>query len=234
MDNNALQKISYGLYVVCSKKENNYNGQIANAIFQVTATPPTIALSINKQNCTHDYIQNSGKFTISILSNKTPMKFIGTFGFQCGRDINKFEGISIKTGKNDVPIILDYTIGYIEANLIESIDVFTHTIFIGKITEANMLSEGTPMTYEYYHIIKGGKSPKNAPTYYDEKNMQKKKNMEENQMKKYVCDVCGYVYDPKAGDPDNNIAAGTAFEDLPDDWTCPICGAPKSEFSEEE
>jgi flavin reductase (DIM6/NTAB) family NADH-FMN oxidoreductase RutF len=104
MDKKALQKISYGLYVICSKNEQRNNGQIANAALQVTSDPPTIAVSINKQNCTHEYIQTSKTFTLSILSKKTPMKFIGTFGFQCGRDIDKFKDIAVTTGKNKVPI----------------------------------------------------------------------------------------------------------------------------------
>jgi rubredoxin len=87
------------------------------------------------------------------------------------------------------------------------------------------------MTYEYYHEIKGGKSPKNAPTYIGE--LKENKKMEVKNMDKYVCDVCGYVYDPEKGDPNNNIKAGTKFEDLPDNWVCPVCGAGKDSFSKE-
>ena len=90
------------------------------------------------------------------------------------------------------------------------------------------------MTYEYYHNVKGGYSPKNAPTYNgssDKKTIQKK---EEKNMEKYVCTVCGYVYDPEAGDPDNGVAQGTTFEDIPKDWVCPVCGAGKTAFTIEE
>ena len=91
------------------------------------------------------------------------------------------------------------------------------------------------MTYEYYHKVKGGFSPKTAPTYIKEDSKTKKegKGKEEKNMDKYVCDVCGYVYDPAKGDPEGGIKPGTKFEDLPDDWVCPICGATKDQFEKE-
>lgn len=230
MNKKALHKISYGLYIVCSKKDNNLNGQIANSVFQVTSEPPTIAVSINKQNLTHDYIQHSKVFTLSVLCEKAPLKYIGTFGYKSGRDIDKFKDINYKIGKTGAPIITDHTIAYIEAELINQINVGTHTIFIGKIIDTDVLTNDRCMTYDYYHMVKGGKSPKNAPTYIEEEKIEKK---EEKKMDKYVCDVCGYVYDPEKGDPENGIEPGTSFENLPDDWVCPICGAAKDAFSKE-
>jgi rubredoxin len=87
------------------------------------------------------------------------------------------------------------------------------------------------MTYENYHEIKGGKSPKNAPTYIKEEEKEIKKEVEK--MEKYICTVCGYTYDPEKGDPDNGIKPGTKFEDLPDNWVCPVCGAAKDAFEKE-
>jgi rubredoxin len=110
--------------------------------------------------------------------------------------------------------------------------VGTHSIFIGKIVDAEILTEDNAMTYEYYHEVKGGISPKTAPTYSGMVDkIQKQK--EEEKMDKYVCKVCGYVYDPEKGDPDNGIDPGTKFEDLPDDWVCPVCGAGKESFEKE-
>ncbi|HIG99213.1 MAG TPA: flavin reductase, partial [Thermoplasmata archaeon] len=94
MDKKAFHKISYGLYIVCSKDGEKTNGQVANALFQVTSEPPTIAVSINKQNLTHEYITKSNVFTISILDKKTPLPLIGTFGFKSGRDIAKFKTVT--------------------------------------------------------------------------------------------------------------------------------------------
>ncbi len=228
MDPKALHKISYGLYVICSRKKEEINGQIANSLFQVTSQPSTIAVSINKQNLTHEYIENSGLFTVSVLSENTPINFIGKFGFKSGRDIDKFKDVNYKFGKTKVPIVIDYSLACIEAKVLDTIDVGTHTIFIGNVEEAEILSEEKPITYEYYHKVKGGYSPKTAPTYSSmiDRNIKK----EERKMDRYVCKVCGYVYDPKKGDPDNGVEPGTKFEDLPDDWVCPVCGAGKEDF----
>jgi flavin reductase (DIM6/NTAB) family NADH-FMN oxidoreductase RutF/rubredoxin len=227
MNPKALHKVSYGLYVVSSKKEGRINGQIANTVFQVTSDPPTIAVSINKKNLTHEFIQESKVFTVSILSKETPMKFIGLFGFRCGRDIDKFKDVKYKNGINDAPIVLENTIGCLECEVIDSIDVGTHTIFIGKILDAQLMNDGEPLTYAYYHEIKGGKAPKTAPTYIKENKKEVKK------VEKYRCTVCGYVYDPEKGDPDGGIAPGTPFEDIPDDWVCPVCGVGKDMFEKE-
>ena len=229
MNLKTLHKISYGLYVVCSKNKERYNGQIANAIFQVTAEPQTIAISINKQNLTHEFIEESKVFSISILSEEAPLTFIGSFGFKSGRTVNKFKGVKYKIGKTKAPIVLDYTIAYIECEIIEKINVRTHTIFIANVLDAEVINDKNPMTYEFYHKVKGGYSPKTAPTYLSA--VDKKEKKEEKKMDKYVCDVCGYVYNPDAGDPDNGVAPGTSFDDLPENWVCPVCGAAKNAFS---
>ncbi len=223
MNQKTFHKISYGLYVVSSKKEGKLNGQIANTVFQVTSKPPVIAVSINKQNLTHEFIQKSKSFTISILSKETPMKFIGHFGFKSGRDLDKFKDINYKIGITDAPVVIENSIGYLEAELMNTIDAGTHTIFVGKVIDAEILNNSEPLTYDYYHQIKGGKSPKSAPTYIGEEK-------EVNEMDKYECTVCGYVYDPEKGDPDSGINPGTSFEELPDDWVCPVCGVGKDQF----
>jgi flavin reductase (DIM6/NTAB) family NADH-FMN oxidoreductase RutF len=155
------------------------NGQIANALLQVTAEPSTIAVSINKQNLTHEYIEKSNVFTVSILSKDTPMPFIGTFGFKSGRTIDKFQNIKYKLGTTKAPIIIDHTLGYLEAQVINKIDVGTHTIFIGKVQNAELLHDIPVMTYEYYHEVKGGISPKTAPTYSSEIDKKREKPKEE-------------------------------------------------------
>jgi len=231
MNPKTLHKISYGLYIICSKKGKKINGQIANALFQVTAEPQTIAVSINKKNLTHDFIEDSKAFTVSVLSENTPLQFIGTFGFKSGRDIDKFNDVKYKLGKTHIPIVLDNSLAYVEAKVIDKIDVGTHTIFIASVEDGEILTEDKPMTYEYYHKVKGGFSPKNAPTYVGEVDKEKK---EMEKMDKYVCKVCGYVYDPKKGDLGNGIKPGTKFENLPDDWVCPVCGAGKDQFEKEQ
>lgn len=229
MNLKAIQKICYGVYIISSKKDGKINGQIANTAFQITSDPPTLAISINKQNLTHQFIESSKVFAVSILSKFAPMTLIGKFGFKSGRDIDKFADTKYKTGATGAPIVFDSTIGYLECEVLSMTDVGTHTIFIGKVVDCDVLSDSEAMTYAYYHQVKGGKEPKTAPTYVQEEAV--KTAPEESG--KYVCNVCGYVYDPAVGDPDNGIQAGTRFEDLPDSWACPICNAPKGEFSKE-
>jgi len=232
MDLKTLWKISYGLYIVSSIKDDRFNGQIVNTVFQLTAEPPTIGVCINKKNLTHDFIQKSKTFTISILSKDTPLKFIGLFGFRTGRDINKFKNLNYKIGKTKAPIVLINTIGYVECEVINSMNAGTHTLFVGKLIDAAITSDDAPMTYEHYHRVLKGKVPKTATTYIGEKGEEKQKK--ESKMPKYRCTVCGYIYDPEKGDPDSGIEAGTPFEELPDDWVCPVCGAAKDQFVEEK
>ncbi|MFA5279246.1 MAG: flavin reductase [Smithellaceae bacterium] len=227
MNRAALHQISYGVYIVTSGKDGKFNGQIANSIVQVTSRPATLAICINKENYTHALIRESGKFVVSILSEAAPMAFIGLFGFKSGRDVDKLKGVKSKTGATGVPIVLDHALGFIEAEVAGELDGGTHTIFLGNVVEADLAGEGTPMTYAYYQNVKGGKSPKSAPTYEADAAAAKPKAPA---AARYVCSICGYVYDPAEGDPDNGIAAGTRFEDVPDSWTCPVCGAEKKMF----
>ncbi len=223
MNLKALYKLGYGLYVVCSRKGDRVNGQIANTVFQITSEPPTLAVSINKSNLTHEFIKESRVFIASVLSRDTPLSFIGHFGFKSGRDIDKFKSINYKTGETQAPVVTDNTLAYLEARVIQEVDVGTHTIFIGELVGVDVLKEGEPMTYAYYHQVKRGTTPKTAPSYIAEKK-------EAPKMAKYKCTVCGYIYDPELGDPDGGIKPGTPFEEIPDDWVCPVCGAAKSEF----
>ena len=165
MNTKALQKISYGVYVVCSVNGDKMNGQIANTVFQVASEPPTIAVSINKGNLTHAYIKKSGVFTASILCQDTPLSFIGNFGFKSGKDINKFEGIDYKIGTTGAPVVIDYATAYMEVRVTKEMDVGTHTMFIGELVDADVLTDKISMTYEYYHQVKRGVTPKSAPSY---------------------------------------------------------------------
>ena len=226
----ALWNLSYGLYIVTSHDEEKLNGQIANTVEQVSAEPPMISVCINKRNLTHEYISKSSSFAVSVLDISVPMTFIGLFGFKSGRDEDKLSQCKYKSGITGSPIVLDYALSTIEAEVVSQLDVGTHTIFVGKVVAAEVLKEGTPLTYADYHIKKKGKAPKSAPTYREpgkEQTIEKG----DNKMLSYVCDVCGYVYDSEMGDSEAGIEPGTSFEDLPDDWACPVCGADKTQFS---
>ena len=224
MDAKVLHKLGYGMYLIGSRKGDKLNGQVANTVFQITSEPPTVAVSINKGNLTHEFIKESKAFSASVLCQSAPLFFIGHFGFKSGRDIDKLKGIDYKIGENQAPIIIGHAGAYLEARVIQEVDVGTHTIFIGQVTDSEVITNEECMTYSYYHQVKRGTTPKTAPSYIEERKDASPK------MAKYECTVCGYIYDPELGDPDGGIAPGMPFEELPVGWVCPVCGVSKSEF----
>lgn len=240
LDRNTFRNISYGMYVVTSHDGEKLNGQIANVAFFAASTPPRLVISINKENYTHDLISKSKFFAVGVLEQQTPMQLIGLFGFKSGRDVDKFADVKYTIGETGCPMPAEYILSAMEAKVIEEVDEVTHTLYIGDVVSAEVIKQGEPLTYADYHLIKGGKSPKTSPSYIgeEEKNKTEEKPVEKkpqgerkDTMQKYVCDVCGYIYDPAQGDPDNGIAPGTPFEKLPDDWVCPVCGVGKDQFS---
>ncbi len=223
MNLQAMHMISYGLYLITTREGERLNGQIANTVFQVSSEPPTIAISINQRNFTHGLIKKSRMFAVSILAEETPLSLIGTFGFRSGREGDKFGNIKHGNTSRGLPFLKDEALAYIEAKLIQDVDAGTHTIFIGEVVGTEILREGSPMTYAYYHRIKKGSTPPTAPTYLHGK-------ITDSGGDRYRCTICGYEYKPETGDPENSIPAGTKFDDLPDHWVCPVCRAGKEVF----
>jgi rubredoxin/flavin reductase (DIM6/NTAB) family NADH-FMN oxidoreductase RutF len=228
----ALNEITYGLYIVSSTDGTRGNGQLANAVCQVTAEPAKIMVGVHKDNLTHEFIAKSRVLSISALEEEAPMAFIGLFGFKSGRDVDKLAEVKWEEGVTGAPVVMEHTVTIVEAKVLDEFDVGSHTLFIAEIVRAETVKQAPPLTYAYYRAVRHGRSPKNAPTYHPPSG-ETKQERSDDEMKKYVCDVCGYVYDPEQGDPENGVAAGTAFEDLPDDWVCPVCGAGKGDFSEQ-
>ncbi len=235
IDLKALFKLSYGLYIVSAcDGEGRTDGLVANTVCQVTAEPPRISVCIHKGNLTHDFIAKSGAFSISVLDESAPLKFIGIFGFNSGRKIDKLAKVCSTIGKTGCPIVTEYALAVMEGKVIGAVDAGTHTVFIADLVGAQVLRAGRPLTYAYYREHLRGKTPKNAPTYMPVPPAGAGGGGgKEDAMQKYICDVCGYVYDPAEGDPDNGVAPGTPFDKLPDAWVCPVCGAAKDQFSPE-
>ncbi len=214
MNSNVFRNLSYGVYVVSTMDGERPTGCIANSVMQVTSSPATVAASINHDNYTNKCIKESGKFSVSILSEKNDQSLIGNFGFQSGKDVDKYDGIAMEM-KDGVPVATDGC-GWFTCKVVEQFETSTHTIFLGEVTDGDLLDDKTPMTYAYYHNVIKGKSPKNAPTYLPEEDGAEEVPANEE---KWVCKICGYVYD---GD--------VPFEELPDDWKCPVCKQPKDVF----
>lgn len=230
LDLESLFKLNYPMCIICSVHEGCINGCIVNTVFQLTPEPPMVAFSLNKASLTHEFIQASGRFAVSVLAEGVPLSLIKRFGFRSGRQGSKLEHVNYRLGENGSPIILENTASYIVAEVVNSVDVGTHTLFIGRITACEIIDEDKiPMTYTYYRDVKGGRTPRSAATYIDRSKGPKEKPGAMT-MKKYRCRLCGYIYDPAVGDPENGVEAGTAFEDLPEEWVCPDCGAGQDEF----
>jgi len=165
IDRSVFRNLSYGLYIVTSRDEDRINGQIVNTVIQVTSEPPRIAVIINKKNFTHELIVKSKIFSTSVLEESTPMTFFGPLGFRSGRDMDKLSNISFKEGVTGCPLVTEHALSVLEAEVINQIDLGTHTVFIGNVVSSEVLKEGPPLTYQYYHQVLKGKSPPNAPTY---------------------------------------------------------------------
>lgn len=209
MNTNAFRKLSYGVYIISTWDEGRPTGCTANSAMQITSDPATIAISINHNNYTNKCIKENGKFAISILSVESDPQIIGTFGFSSGEQVNKFDSVNYAV-KGYLPVVED-ACAYIVCEVINQMETDTHTIFLGKVIDADELSKQDEMTYSYYHKVVKGKSPKNAPTYLPQEDEKKEE--------RWVCSVCGYVYDGEI-----------PFEDVPDDYVCPICGHPHTVF----
>lgn len=226
----VLDRCSYGLYVVTSHAGGKLNGQISDALMQVTAFPPRVAVSINKTELTHEMIMQSRVFSASILAQSADLPFIGIFGFKSGREIDKLSQVNHRIGQTGCPLVLDHTAALFEATVRDTVDLDSHTVFVGDIVSAELLQENAPiLTYRYYTTNLKGKVPKNAPSYHEGESSGTAAGGASSG--KHVCQVCGYVYDPAKGDPAAGVAPGTPFDALPEHWVCPICGVGTDQFA---
>lgn len=210
IDNNVFRDISYGMYLVSTKNDSSLSGCIINTLIQITSTNPLIAISLNKDNATNEEIKKSKRFAVSILSEDINQEVIKTFGYFSSKDINKFENVKYEEIEN-TPVVTEDISSYLICKVENTIDCETHDLFIGRVEVTNKVSNKIPMTYKYYHENRKGTSPKNAPTFIEEKKEDA-----------YRCTICGHIYD--------NAKEEIKFEDLPDDWVCPMCGVGKDMF----
>ncbi len=218
MDMTALFDLSYGVYLVGALDGKKPVGCLANAAMQITAEPMTMAVSLNKENYTEDGVRQCGYFSLSILSENCSQDTIGKFGFQSSKDVDKFDGITWNpVGDVGIPVIDDASCSWILCKVIKEVNVLTHTIFIGEIVDMGRFSSQKPMTYDYYHKVKKGKTSAKAPTYVADTEPAKEES------DKWTCSICGYIFEGS----DEEFAA------LPEDWVCPLCKQPKSVFNKQ-
>ena len=202
MDKKAMYKLSYGLFVLTAKDEEKDNGCIINTAIQASSMPNQLSICVNKANLTHDMIVKTGKFTVSVISQDAGFDLFKHFGFQSGKDVDKFKNFEkCKRGENSIYYITEGTNAYISVNVSKTEDLGSHTMFIGEITDMEVLSETPSVTYDYY--LKNIKpQPENVGTTIDGKTI-------------WRCTICGYEY---------------VGEELPEDFVCPLCKHPASDF----
>ena len=195
-DMNALFNIGYGLYVVTSNDGKKDNGLIVNTVSQVTNTPNRIAVTINKQNYSHHVIKQTGKMNVNCLTTDAPFKVFETFGFQSGRNVDKFKDCTPLRSENGLVFLPKHINSFMSLKVEEYVDLDTHGMFICSVTEARVISNMETMTYNYYQS-------------------EVKPKPDTDGKKGWVCKICGYIYE---GDP------------LPEDYICPLCKHPASDF----
>ncbi len=202
MGKNAMNNLSYGLFVLTSKREGYHNGCIINTVQQVTTQPNCITIAVNKGNLSHDMIMDLREFNVSVISEKADFGLFQHFGFQTGSKVNKFETFpEYEESANGLRYITKGTNAYISAKVKSTVDLGTHTLFIAEVTAAEVLNDDPSATYSYYHAnIK----PQPVDT-----------GKRENGQVVWRCVICGYEY---------------VGEELPDDFICPICKHPKEDF----
>ena len=176
MDNSALFKLSYGLFVLTAQQDGKDNGCIINTAMQITDNPKRIQIAVNKQNLTHDMILATGEFNLSVLSQDAVFWLFQHYGFQSGREVDKFANIPATRAANGIRYVPGCTNAYISGKVFQTVDCGTHTVFFADVTDAAVLSDEPSMTYQYYfdHV-----KPKPQPT----------------EEKKWVCKICNYVYE---------------------------------------
>lgn len=165
MDKSALFKLTSGLYVVSTQAGGRQNGCVVNTVVQVTAEPPKLMVAVNKNNLTAQLIQQSGLFNAVALGEDTPMDHIARFGFTPGAMKEKYDRGDTQIDENGLPYVRENGLALLSVKVCDTVDAGTHLMFIGEVTQAENLNDGQPLTYNYYHKVKKGSTPRNAASY---------------------------------------------------------------------
>lgn len=162
IDRKAFRSLSSGLYLITAKAGDMRCGCVVNTLVQVASEPATLSVSLNKENATTAAILESGRFVATVLAEDAPMELIGTFGFHTSADTDKFAACTSALDGAEVPYVTEHGLARFSVSVTETIDVGSHYLFVGVVEEAEVLASGDPLTYAYYHAVKGGKTPPKA------------------------------------------------------------------------
>lgn len=247
----AFHRLSYGLYIIATEFDGKKYGYIGNTAFQVTSSPSQIAISCHKENATTEQILKSKNFSLSVLAKEVNTSLIGEFGFMSATEIDKFRNLETITAETGAPIVTESSVAWFDCKVVNTVDVGSHILVIGEVLDSDILSGEEPLTYAYYRKKYKMLSPKNSPTFIERDRLDREEAPEpevskeaepqpepekksgSGDMSTFTCTICGFRYDPEEGDPTMGIPPGTPFEDLPDDYKCPICNASKDYFRED-
>ena len=246
MDYKALHKLSYGLYIIASEFEGKKAGYIGNTVFQVTSAPVQIAISCHKNNDSAAVILQSGVFSVSVLKKDASTSLIGEFGFMSSSEIDKFARVKTEVYSSGAPVVIDSALAWFDCRVVSAQDIGSHMLIIGEVLDSRLLSDEEPLTYAWYREKYKMLAPRNAPTFIEKEKLEHKPAADETDTapkagdireipdsgdeEEYICAICGYVYRQEDGDLSMGIPPGTPFEELPDDYRCPICNAGKDYF----
>ncbi|MBY4797086.1 flavin reductase family protein [Collinsella sp. AGMB00827] len=167
MDLTALFKMSYGLYVVSAEEGGDRAACLINTATQVTAEPPRVAVTVNKDNFTAEVIMRASAFALTAVDMTADMPYLGNFGFRSSETYNKFEKYQVAEIEG-IPYVSEHACAVFACKVVETVDVGTHLMFIGELKAAEILNAEEPLTYAYYHSTLKGKTPKNASSYQGE------------------------------------------------------------------
>ncbi len=226
IDRKAYRTISYGLYVIASRLPDGRKAAcVANTFQQIASDPAKVSVSLNKQNATTEAALSSGKFTASVLAQSATMDLIGPFGFHSSLDTDKFDGIEHDVDACDMPCLTQDCVATFSVDIEQTIDVGSHMLLIGSVTSARVLSDQPPLTYAYYHEVLRGKTPPKAASYQGNDSPasgESDATAAESEAAKpgeiryaWRCTICGHI---------------EYVDELPDDFTCPICGVGREFF----
>lgn len=227
IDKKAFRNLTCGLYVVTTKADDRGYGCVVNTLLQVTSTPAKLSVAVNKENATAAAIQKAGRFCASIFSIDASMPVIGTFGFKNSEEVDKFADCEYMVDEWGIPCVTQDAISTFSCVLVDTVDVGTHYLFIGEVERAEVSGQGAPMTYADYHLVKGGKTPPKASSYEGPETeaapvqaaLAAEEAPKSDSKPRYAwrCEICGYIEEMDV-------------EELPEDYTCPLCGMGRDVF----
>lgn len=223
IDKQAFHSLSYGMYVIGARFDDKDYGCVANTFAQVTSSPLQVSVALNKENATTAAVRQAGRFTASCLSEQADMQLIGTFGFHTSTELDKFAQHASARDEAGMPYVAEQCCAWFSAKVVSELDLGTHVLFVGEVQEcAKIADAGSPMTYAFYHQVKGGKTPPKASSYLGDEQptaAPAESNGTEQPKIAWHCTICGHM---------------EYVDELPDDFVCPVCGVGKEFFERVE